>query len=109
MVPVDRLLFMLKVVHTMRVSFRSGKLVCEPFLIVDLIAAIRRGLVIAVETSRDHQPGERNLRAPRPAKFHHPRSDRAGLAFPDDGAIDLNPAVQQTRTWEYLKDKRRSA
>jgi uncharacterized membrane protein (DUF373 family) len=60
---VDRLLFVLMVVevlHTVRVSFRSGRLVCEPFLIVGLIASIRRVLVITLETSQAHQPGEWN-------------------------------------------------
>lgn len=60
---VDRLLFVLMVVevmHTVRVSFRSGKLVCEPFLIVGLIASIRRVLVITLETSQAHQPGQWN-------------------------------------------------
>jgi uncharacterized membrane protein (DUF373 family) len=59
-VAVDRLLFVLMVVevmHTVRASFRSGRLVCEPFLIVGLIASIRRVLVITLETSQAHQPG----------------------------------------------------
>ncbi len=62
-VAVDRLLFVLMVVevmHTVRVSFRSGKLVCEPFLIVGLIASIRRVLVITLETSQAHTPGKWN-------------------------------------------------
>jgi len=62
-VAVDRLLFVLMVVevmHTVRVSFRSGKLVCEPFLIVGLIASIRRVLVITLETSQARQPGKWN-------------------------------------------------
>ncbi len=60
---VDHLLFVLMVVevmHTVRVSFRSGSLVCEPFLIVGLIASIRRVLVITLETSQAHQPGKWN-------------------------------------------------
>jgi uncharacterized membrane protein (DUF373 family) len=60
---VDRLLFVLMVVevmHTVRVSFRSGTLVCEPFLIVGLIASIRRVLVITLETSQASQPGKWN-------------------------------------------------
>lgn len=60
---VDRLLFVLMVVevmHTVRVSFRSGTLVCEPFLIVGLIASIRRVLVITLETSQAHEPGKWN-------------------------------------------------
>ncbi len=60
-ITVDRLLFVLMVVevmHTVRVSFRSGTLVCEPFLIVGLIASIRRVLVITLETSQAQQPGK---------------------------------------------------
>jgi uncharacterized membrane protein (DUF373 family) len=63
---VDRLLFVLMIVevmHTVRVSFRSGRLVCEPFLIVGLIASIRRVLVITLETSQAYQPGKWNPEA----------------------------------------------
>ncbi len=58
---VDRLLFVLMVVevlHTVRVSFRSGRLICEPFLIVGLIASIRRVLVITLESSQVGQLGK---------------------------------------------------
>jgi uncharacterized membrane protein (DUF373 family) len=54
-VAIDRLLlvFMLvEILHTVRVSMRSGGLTCEPFLIVGLIASIRRVLVITLESSR---------------------------------------------------------
>ncbi len=57
---VDRLLFVLMIVeilHTVRVSIRSGELTCEPFLIVGLIASIRRVLVITLETSQN-MPGK---------------------------------------------------
>jgi uncharacterized membrane protein (DUF373 family) len=60
-VAIDRLLFVLMVIeilHTVRASFRSGTLVCEPFLIVGLIASIRRVLVITLETSQANQPGK---------------------------------------------------
>ena len=56
---VDRLLFVLMVVeilHTVRVSFRSGALVAEPFLVVGLIASIRRVLVITLESSQATDP-----------------------------------------------------
>jgi uncharacterized membrane protein (DUF373 family) len=59
-VAIDRLLFVLMVVevlHTVRVSFRAGTLVSEPFLVVGLIASIRRVLVITLESSRANQPG----------------------------------------------------
>ena len=51
---VDRLLFLLmlvEILHTVRVSMRSGKLTTEPFLIVGLIASIRRVLVITLQSS----------------------------------------------------------
>lgn len=51
---IDRLLFLLMIVeilHTVRVSMRSGRLTCEPFLIVGLIASIRRVLVITLQSS----------------------------------------------------------
>ncbi|MHC2104963.1 MULTISPECIES: phosphate-starvation-inducible PsiE family protein [unclassified Methylobacterium] len=51
---IDRLLFLLmliEILHTVRVSMRSGKLTCEPFLIVGLIASIRRVLVITLQSS----------------------------------------------------------
>ena len=58
---VDRLLFALMIVeilHTVRVSFQSGTLVGHPFLIVGLIASIRRVLVITLETTQASGPGK---------------------------------------------------
>jgi uncharacterized membrane protein (DUF373 family) len=60
-IAIDRLLFVLMVIeilHTVRVSFRSGTLVAEPFLIVGLIASIRRVLVITLESSQANQYGK---------------------------------------------------
>ncbi len=57
---IGRLLFVFMIVeilHTVRVSFRSGEIICEPFLIVGLIASIRRMLVITLESSQAYQPG----------------------------------------------------
>ena len=48
-VTIDRILLVfmvIEILHTVRVSFNEGALVCEPFLIVGLIASIRRVLVI---------------------------------------------------------------
>ena len=56
---IDRLLFVLMIVeilHTVHASIRTGTLVCEPFLIVGLIACIRRVLVITLSTSQITQP-----------------------------------------------------
>ena len=55
LVIVGRLLFVLmlaEILHTVRVSITSGTLNCEPFLIVGLIASIRRVLVITLESSQ---------------------------------------------------------
>jgi uncharacterized membrane protein (DUF373 family) len=51
---VDRLLFVLMVIeilHTVRASIQTHQLSSEPFLIVGLIATIRRILVVTLETS----------------------------------------------------------
>jgi phosphate starvation-inducible membrane PsiE len=60
-IAIDRLLFvlmMIEILHTVRVSFRSGTLVAEPFLVVGLIASIRRVLVITLESSQANQYGK---------------------------------------------------
>ena len=51
---IDRLLFVLmliEILHTVRASMRSGALTSEPFLVVGLIATIRRVLVITLKSS----------------------------------------------------------
>lgn len=58
---IDRLLFVLMIVeilHTVRVSFRAGTLVSEPFLVVGLIASIRRVLAITLESSQISGPAK---------------------------------------------------
>jgi uncharacterized membrane protein (DUF373 family) len=60
-VTIDRILLVLMVIeilHTVRVSFNEGALVCEPFLVVGLIASIRRVLVITLESSQAQEPGK---------------------------------------------------
>jgi uncharacterized membrane protein (DUF373 family) len=59
-ITIDRLLFvlmLLEILHTVRVSVRSGTLTCEPFLVVGLIASIRRVLVITLGSSQATHPG----------------------------------------------------
>jgi uncharacterized membrane protein (DUF373 family) len=51
---LDQLLLVLmlvEILHTVRISIRSHVLVIEPFLVVGLIASIRRILVISLEAS----------------------------------------------------------
>lgn len=69
---LDGLLFVLmlvEILHTVRVSLRSGELTAEPFLVVALIATIRRVLVITLQTSSAAQ-GE-GAAAPTAATFSH--------------------------------------
>ncbi len=57
---MDQLLFVLmlaEILHTVRVSMRSGTLNAEPFLVVGLIASIRRVLVITLESSEATKGG----------------------------------------------------
>jgi uncharacterized membrane protein (DUF373 family) len=65
---IDHLLFVLMVVeilHTVRASMRTGGLTCEPFLVVGLIASIRRVLVIALRSSQTTQQNEMSEGAAR--------------------------------------------
>lgn len=57
---IDRLLFVLmlaEILHTVHASLQSGGLSCEPFLIVGLIACVRRILVITLELSQMTENG----------------------------------------------------
>ena len=65
---IDRLLFVLMVVeilHTVRASMRTGALTSEPFLVVGLIATIRRVLVITLESSETTKQTELSDKAQR--------------------------------------------
>jgi len=44
-------LMLVEILHTVRISIRSHILVTEPFLVVGLIASIRRVLVITLEAA----------------------------------------------------------
>lgn len=69
---LDQLLLVLmlvEILHTVRISIRSHTLITEPFLVVGLIASIRRMLVITLEASDLTKPdrwstdGEKIFRA----------------------------------------------
>jgi Phosphate-starvation-inducible E family len=51
-------LMMVEILHTVRISIRSHVLVTEPFLIVGLIASIRRVLVITLQAATLAKDGE---------------------------------------------------
>lgn len=57
---LDQLLLVLmlvEILHTVRISIRSQELIMEPFLIVGLIASIRRILVITMQAAKLTQEG----------------------------------------------------
>lgn len=62
---VDRILLALMIVellYTLKVSFRQHALLPEPFLLVALIASVRRILVITVEFGAQERPEEKLFR-----------------------------------------------
>jgi len=57
---LDQLLFVLvlvEILHTVRISIRAHEILIEPFLIVGLIASIRRVLVITMQAAKLTQEG----------------------------------------------------
>src|SRR5258708_38219698 len=65
---LDRILLILMIVellYTVQVSFREHALVPEPFLIVGLIAAVRRLLVLTAEFARFLEKGNGGFRGAR--------------------------------------------
>ena len=50
-------LMMVEILHTVRISIRTQTLTVEPFLIVGLIASIRRVLVITTQAARLAEQG----------------------------------------------------
>jgi uncharacterized membrane protein (DUF373 family) len=57
---LDQLLFILVLVellHTVRISIRSQEIVIEPFLIVGLIASVRRVLVTTMQAAKLNEEG----------------------------------------------------
>lgn len=74
---LDRALLVLMIVellYTVQVSFRAHALLPEPFLVVGLIAAIRRILVVTAEFSRV-------VEKPNPQQFHNIMLEEALLTF----------------------------
>ena len=98
-VTIDRILLVLMVIeilHTVRVSFNEGALVCEPFLIVGLIASIRRVLVITLESFASAGAGTMDAGIAGAVRFLDDRTLRAGRIDSGDGLVDLSPAPQQS-------------
>jgi len=79
---IDRLLLVLLLVellHTVRISIRSHTLVVEPFLIIGLIAIIRRTLVLTLqaESFTENKPWSSDAEA----HFHASMAEAATLAL----------------------------
>jgi uncharacterized membrane protein (DUF373 family) len=51
-------LMLIELLHTVRISVRSEALIMEPFLIVGLIASIRRVLVITMQAAKMTEQGQ---------------------------------------------------
>jgi uncharacterized membrane protein (DUF373 family) len=69
---LDQLLLVLvlvEILHTVRISIRSQAIPIEPFLIVGLIASIRRVLVIAMQAAKLTEEGHSSLDTA--AAFHN--------------------------------------
>jgi uncharacterized membrane protein (DUF373 family) len=57
---LDQLLFVLvlvEILHTVRISIRAQEILIEPFLIVGLIASVRRVLVITMQAAKMTEEG----------------------------------------------------
>ena len=55
---LDQILLIIELLYTVQVSFREHGLVAEPFLVVALIAVVRRILVLIAEVPKLPQAGE---------------------------------------------------
>lgn len=69
---LDQLLFVLvlvEILHTVRISIRAQEILIEPFLIVGLIASIRRVLVITMQAAKMTEEGHSS--ADTVAAFHN--------------------------------------
>ena len=69
---LDQLLFVLvlvEILHTVRISIRAQEILIEPFLIVGLIASVRRVLVITMQAAKLTEEGHSS--ADSAAAFHN--------------------------------------
>ena len=88
-------LMLVEILHTVRVSIRSGNLNAEPFLIVGLIASIRRVLVITLQSSNAQQQEGADHSAV--FRTQHDRAGGAGSSHHHNGAVDLHDQTVGTK------------
>lgn len=81
---LDQLLLILMLVellHTVRISVRSQTLMMEPFLIVGLIASIRRVLVITMQAAKMTDQSQSQTGEAASAVFHNTMIELGVLGF----------------------------
>ena len=81
---LDRLLLVLMIIellHTVRMSVRSQSLIMEPFLIVGLIASIRRVLVITMQAAKMTEQGQSSAGDAAAAFFRNTMLELGLLGF----------------------------
>ena len=108
---IDRLLFVLmliEILHTVRASVRSGALNCEPFLVVGLIASIRRVLVITLKSSEASK--QDSMPRWRAAAVRCIDDGTGGAGSADPGHGRLHPLAADTIRFQIqLRSYRRAA
>ena len=74
-------LMMIELLHTVRISVRSEALVMEPFLVVGLIASIRRVLVITMQAAQMTEQGQARTADAASAAFRNTMVELGMLGF----------------------------
>jgi len=74
-------LMMVELLHTVRISVRSEALIMEPFLIVGLIASIRRVLVITMQAAKITEQGQPQAADAISAAFRNTMIELGMLGF----------------------------
>jgi hypothetical protein len=74
-------LMLIELLHTVRISVRSETLIMEPFLIVGLIASIRRVLVITMQAAKMSEQGQPQAGNASSAAFQNTMVELGLLGF----------------------------
>lgn len=74
-------LMMIELLHTVRMSVRSQTLIMEPFLIVGMIASIRRVLVITMQAAKMTEQSQPQAGETARALFQHTMIELGLLGF----------------------------
>ncbi|MGI8958557.1 MAG: phosphate-starvation-inducible PsiE family protein [Bryobacteraceae bacterium] len=74
-------LMLIELLHTVRISVRSQALIMEPFLIVGLIASIRRVLVITMQAAKMTEQGHPQIGEAASVSFRNSMVELGLLGF----------------------------